>query len=116
MAKKTSEEKHQFWANHVQAWQLSGLSQSSYCKRHSISYDQFNYQYNRFHKTKAVNESPDQKKASDFITLNIAPTTTQSAMMTQFRVSHTTGATFEWSAPWGPKEVALFIGHWGGSA
>lgn len=113
MAKKTSTEKHHFWKSHVEAWKQSGLSQSKYCRKNDIGYDQFNYQYNRFHKTEESPQQPLKEEGSaKFITLNVEPTTNPSPTLAQFKVSHVNGSTFEWSAPWDPQEVASFINHW----
>jgi hypothetical protein len=114
MAKMSAEQKFQYWADHVKAWKASGLSQVGYCKQSSISYDQFNYQYNRFHKSQpAVAQTEAPNKDSDFITVSVEPACSKPAPVTQFKVQQANGAIFEWSAPWSPEDVASFIAHWG---
>ena len=117
MPKMTAEQKFQHWADHVAAWKASDLSQVGYCKQNNISYDQFNYQYNRFHKSPPnPDNSVAKDKQSDFITLSVKPSVQEEATTTHFTIRHANGAVFQWSAPWGPKEVACFVEHWGGSA
>ena len=33
----TREQKHQYWLNHIEAWQASDLSQTEYARRHNLS-------------------------------------------------------------------------------
>lgn len=38
-----SESKKEFWQNHIQQWQKSGLSQQAYCAQQGIRYTTFGY-------------------------------------------------------------------------
>jgi len=38
-----NQEKHQFWQNHVAAWEQSGISQSEYCSRQGLNIKIFGY-------------------------------------------------------------------------
>lgn len=38
-----SQERQQFWQQHVNAWQASDLSGAAFCKQHDLNYAQFNY-------------------------------------------------------------------------
>jgi hypothetical protein len=38
-----SRQKRQFWKNHVEHWQQSGLSQRSYCRKHDLKTNHFYY-------------------------------------------------------------------------
>lgn len=39
--------KQKFWQNHIDAWRVSGLSQSAYCKEHALSLSSFGYWLHR---------------------------------------------------------------------
>ena len=49
----TREQKHQYWLNHIEAWQASDLSQTEYARRHNLSAKTFNYHKRRHCKTPA---------------------------------------------------------------
>jgi hypothetical protein len=34
---------HQFWAEHLQAWHVSGLTQAQYCRQHDLNQKAFDY-------------------------------------------------------------------------
>lgn len=38
-----SRQKRQFWKTHVEQWQLSGLSQRAYCRKHGLKTNHFYY-------------------------------------------------------------------------
>lgn len=42
------EQRYQFWKQHYEKWQVSGLSQSEYCRHHHLNFKTFN---NWIHKT-----------------------------------------------------------------
>jgi hypothetical protein len=41
-------EKRRYWKHHLDAWQVSGLTQVEYCRRHDLSRFQFQYWKRRF--------------------------------------------------------------------
>lgn len=43
-----SQERQQFWQQHVDAWQASDLSSAAFCKQHDLNYAQFNYWRKKF--------------------------------------------------------------------
>jgi hypothetical protein len=45
--------KAEFWQDHINAWQGSGLSQTAYCKQHEIKFHNFAYWRNRLNPAKA---------------------------------------------------------------
>ena len=49
----TREQKHQYWLNHIEAWQASDLSQTEYARRHNLSPKTFNYHKRRHCKVHA---------------------------------------------------------------
>ena len=53
------EQKRQYWLNHVEAWQNSGLSQAEYARRHKLSGKTFNY-HKRRHCKVLVENIPTQ--------------------------------------------------------
>lgn len=42
------ERKRQYWREHINTWQNSGLSQTEYCRRHELTYHQFVYWREKF--------------------------------------------------------------------
>jgi hypothetical protein len=36
-------QKREFWKNHVERWQQSGLSQRAYCRKYALKADHFYY-------------------------------------------------------------------------
>ncbi len=42
MDKYKSEQRHQFWKQHYENWQRSGLSQTEYCRHHHLTFKTFN--------------------------------------------------------------------------
>ena len=40
---KDNQDKHQFWQNHVEAWEQSGIRQSEYCSRQGLNIKVFGY-------------------------------------------------------------------------
>ena len=40
---KDNQDKHQFWQNHVAAWEQSGIRQSEYCSRQGLDIKVFGY-------------------------------------------------------------------------
>ena len=45
----TREQKRQYWHNHIEAWQNSGLSQAEYVRRNGLSIKTFGYYKRRSH-------------------------------------------------------------------
>lgn len=39
----TSEQKRTYWQNHIEGWQLSGLTQKAYCNQHDLELSTFTY-------------------------------------------------------------------------
>ena len=66
----TSQERQQFWQQHIDAWQASDVSGAAFCKQHDLNYAQFNY----WRKKLQVNEAV--KKPAGF------------AQVTQLATSH----------------------------
>ena len=52
-----SQERQQFWQQHVDAWQASDLSGAAFCKQHDLNYAQFNYWRRKFQAVDAVAKS-----------------------------------------------------------
>ena len=50
----TSQEREQFWQQHIEAWQASDLSGAAFCKQHDLNYAQFNYWRKKFQIIEAV--------------------------------------------------------------
>jgi hypothetical protein len=50
----TSQDRQQFWQQHIGAWQASGLSGAAFCKQRDLNYAQFNYWRKKFRATEAV--------------------------------------------------------------
>jgi hypothetical protein len=44
-------EKRRFWEQQIQQWKDSGLTQSKFCRLHSLKTHQFTYWKKRFHRT-----------------------------------------------------------------
>ena len=38
-----SEQRRQFWKEHIDRWQLDGMSQTAYCRHYSLKPHQFTY-------------------------------------------------------------------------
>jgi hypothetical protein len=36
-----SQQRRKFWQNHIERWQISGLSQRAYCKKHDLTTHRF---------------------------------------------------------------------------
>ena len=49
-----SQERQQFWQQHVDAWQASDLSGAAFCKQHDLNYAQFNYWRRKFQSIETV--------------------------------------------------------------
>jgi hypothetical protein len=58
-------EKRRFWKEHIDGWQLSGLSQSEYCRRNDLKFDRFVYWRRTFIR-------PTASKASSIIEIPIS--------------------------------------------
>lgn len=39
----TNSDKHNYWQQHIDVWQRSGLTQKAYCERENLSLAQFGY-------------------------------------------------------------------------
>lgn len=39
----TSQDRQQFWQQHIDAWQASDASGAAFCKQRDLNYAQFNY-------------------------------------------------------------------------
>lgn len=53
----TSQDRKQFWQQHIDAWQASDLSGAAFCKQRDLNYTQFNYWRKKFQVAEAV-ENP----------------------------------------------------------
>jgi len=42
------DQKRQFWKTHIDSWQASRLSQTEYCRRHELKFNQFVYWRRKF--------------------------------------------------------------------
>ena len=49
-------EKRRYWERHIQSWQVSGLSQTEYQRRHNLPKWQFVYWKKKFDKSVSSNE------------------------------------------------------------
>lgn len=49
-----SKERQQFWRQHIETWQASGLSGAAFCKQYDLNYSQFNYWRKKLQTGKAV--------------------------------------------------------------
>jgi hypothetical protein len=47
----STQDRHVFWNNHVQAYRASGLSKARYCRYHNVTYQQFIYWATKFDDT-----------------------------------------------------------------
>ena len=47
----TTEQKHDFWRQHIEAWRRSKLPQREYCTQQSLSYSSFGYWSRRLKNT-----------------------------------------------------------------
>ncbi len=56
------------WAKHIEGWKQSGLTQSGYCERESISYDTFKRWRQRLETDRAVRGAMAQ-----FVPVRVAP-------------------------------------------
>ncbi len=63
---KFLEKKREFWLQHMKSWRQSGLMQSEYCRRHSLSDKSFVYWKKRLGFL-AHSRSPGQSRASSSI-------------------------------------------------
>ena len=50
----TSQERQQFWQQHIGAWQATDLSGAAFCKQHDLNYPQFNYWCKKFQVAEAA--------------------------------------------------------------
>ncbi len=44
----TSQDRQQFWQQHIDAWQASDASGAAFCKQRDLNYAQFNYWRKKF--------------------------------------------------------------------
>src|SRR3990167_3033612 len=66
-----SKETPEFWHNHIQAHEKSGLTFEDYCQKHSLSFAKFRYRRNRYIDTKK------EKSVNQFVAVKITePTAT----------------------------------------
>lgn len=68
-----SNNKHDYWRDHIKCWESSGLAQEAYCKNSSISYNSFVYWRGIF-----LSELNPIQRTSSFVPVKLvtAPTTT----------------------------------------
>jgi hypothetical protein len=64
--------KAEFWQDHINAWQGSGLSQTGYCKQHEIKFHNFAYWRNRL--------SPAKEPASKLMKMGGMPVSSRVVM------------------------------------
>jgi len=50
----TSENKHDFWQRHIEAWSQSKLSQKAYCTQQALSFSSFGYWRTRLNRKTEV--------------------------------------------------------------
>lgn len=53
----TSQERQQFWKQHIEVWQATDLSGAAFCKQHDLNYPQFNYWRKKFQVAEAAEKS-----------------------------------------------------------
>jgi len=63
------EEKKQFWQDHIEAWERSGLNQSQYCRRQGLNKDAYFYW-----KKKLSQDSSSLSLVPVPVKINLAPT------------------------------------------
>ena len=51
-----SQERQQFWQQHIDAWQASDVSGAAFCKQHDLNYAQFNFWRKKFQMIEAVEQ------------------------------------------------------------
>jgi len=71
-------EKRRFWKEHIDSWQLSGLSQSEYCRRSDLKFDRFVYWRKKFippaaSETSSIVEIPFSVGYSAAVSLRLSP-------------------------------------------
>ena len=45
------EQKRSYWKQHIESWQVTGLTQAEYCRRHNLKHHQLVYWKKRFSHT-----------------------------------------------------------------
>ncbi len=63
-----SQERQQFWQQHVDAWQASDLSGAAFCKQHDLNYAQFNYWRRKFQPVDAAAKSAGFAQVTQLVT------------------------------------------------
>ena len=53
--------KREYWKEHLQQYEASGISKAAYCREHNLNYHQFSFWYRKFH--------DDEHKSSPFVAL-----------------------------------------------
>jgi hypothetical protein len=76
--------KQRYWAQHIESWQASDLSQQAYCRKHKLNTSQFSYwklKPQASQKIKAIASPPSLSTSAAFIpvTVSTSPATPSSA-------------------------------------
>jgi uncharacterized protein (DUF2236 family) len=74
MSTLSAEQKKQ-WQEHMEAYQLSGLSRRRYCRQVNIAYHQFQYYWKQYCKNKKISKRSESTSVKRFSPLKIIPTT-----------------------------------------
>ena len=67
----STKEKREFWLQHIEAWQQSGLSRSDYITIHELSSSQFSYYFRRHYQTSSPIQ-PDTETAA-LVPVDVVP-------------------------------------------
>ena len=63
--------KQQYWGQHVESWQSSGLSQNAYCQKHDLKPSQFSYWKQQLTTLNETHPPKSSTSLSAFIPLSI---------------------------------------------
>ena len=67
----STKEKREFWLQHIEAWQQSGLSRSDYITIHELSSSQFSYYFRRHYQTPSSTQ-PDTEAVA-LVPVDVVP-------------------------------------------
>ena len=65
---QSSRSKPRYWREHVEQWQLSGLSQKAYCKQHDLKPHNLSYWKNK------LGTQQEAKATGGFVAVSLEPT------------------------------------------
>ena len=64
--------REQYWQQHIDTWQSSGLSQSDYCREHSLRSNQFGYWKNKLIAFSINHEPAASEQSPAFVPLHVS--------------------------------------------